>query len=211
MQHTPKDWSDYPDTSTPITAAELERVEWGIANAERLWVSPITAGSAWIGPMVIMAEAWQYVEQDRLYAYPVYYSTTFAVDSLGCSVRGTAAGGTGYLALYNSANGGMPGAPVAQGTVGLDSSGWKAAAFTAVTGLPRGWYFHASRWSARLDINGGYPAFPIASPTLENAVRADSFATRWFLSTGTSTGALPTNPAMGGQGGPMPYVGVRFA
>lgn len=33
MSYTPKNWADYPDTSTPITAAELNRMEDGITAA----------------------------------------------------------------------------------------------------------------------------------------------------------------------------------
>ena len=33
MPFTPKDWSDSPSTLTPITAAELERIEQGVADA----------------------------------------------------------------------------------------------------------------------------------------------------------------------------------
>lgn len=33
MDFTPKTWADYPDTSTPITAAELNRIEQGVAAA----------------------------------------------------------------------------------------------------------------------------------------------------------------------------------
>lgn len=33
MAFTPKDWSDSPSTLTPITAAELERIEQGVADA----------------------------------------------------------------------------------------------------------------------------------------------------------------------------------
>lgn len=33
MSYTPTTWADYPDTSTPITAAELNRMEDGITAA----------------------------------------------------------------------------------------------------------------------------------------------------------------------------------
>ena len=56
---TPKDWQDAPSTATPITAAELERIETGVSNA---------FGQVW------NQDTGQY-EQGRIYAGPVDPST----------------------------------------------------------------------------------------------------------------------------------------
>lgn len=209
-QHVPKDWSDFPSTSTPIDAAELERMERGISNSERLWVSPIVSGKVRVGPIILVNEMWQFVEEDRVYAYPVYYGEGFGIDGLSISLRGNVVGGTAWLALYDSSNAGMPGDPVVQGTVAMDTNGWKSTTFSAVTGLAPGWYFHASRFSDRLDVHGGIPVMPVDAPSLENAVRQDGFLSRGLLATSTTTGALPSDPAMGNNAGMMPIIGARF-
>ena len=203
-----------------INAGDSGALAWAesVANAVNdldlrggapLWRYPITSGRVRIGPLYATGEHWQYVEEDRIYFYPTYYENTFGVDGFGISVRGDAPTETAYVGLYDSSNGGLPGDPVAQTTIGL-SNGWKQGSITAVTGIPSGWYWHASMFTGRLDIHGGFITMPMDAPSIESAVRGDTFAWRNLLTTGTAA-SLVSDPAVATNGGVSPLVAVRFA
>jgi hypothetical protein len=53
----PKDWEDSPATTTPITAAELERIEAGIVNAVTLDTVQTITGAKTMGTVTVTAPA----------------------------------------------------------------------------------------------------------------------------------------------------------
>lgn len=203
-----------------INAGDSGQLAWaeGVANAVNdldlraggaLWRYPITSGRVRIGPIQNVGEQWQFVEEDRIYFYPVYYENTFGVDGFGISLRGDLPSDTAYLGLYDSSNGGFPGDPVAQTTVSA-STGWKQGSITAVTGIPAGWYWHASMFTGRLDVHGGFLTLPMDAPSIEAAVRTDQYSWKCLLTTGTHA-SLASDPTVATQGGVVPLVAVRFA
>lgn len=211
-EFTPKDWSDSPSTSTPIAAAELERIEMGVANAQRIWQYPITSGRARAGTMI--KSGWKFLEADKWYFYPVpYFGTvlggTFGVDKLGVHLRGDEASGTVRVGLWDDSNGGLPGVPQAQASA-TSTSGWKELDITNVTGLPYGWYWHGCMVSIGMDVHGGVPVAMFDASTMEGAVREDSLTTVGLVTSSTHSGSWPTNPAVVGDSGPIPRVGVQF-
>lgn len=182
----------------------------GGGGADPVFLIPaVVAGRVRVGQLRLVGE-WQYVEENRGYFYPVYYAEPFTLDAFGVSARGTQPGATGRVGIYDSSNGGWPGAPVGQSTFSMDTSGWKSLTVTAVGPNPAGWYWHASSYTGRADIYAGWMNWNVDAYGIEGAVRDDTYSMRGFMTPGAFS-TFTNNPTIEPSGSKMPAVGVRFA
>lgn len=205
------------DTSIATTAFVTDAISGfsggGPSNQFYLWRNPdgIVSGNVRIGGNVVKDgnERWHFPDVGKIYFIPGYYEGTFGVDGFGVSLRGSDAGATVHMGIYTD-NAGAPGTPVAAGSVGGSTSGWKNIDITAVTGLAEGWYWHAVlATGAGLDIHGGWMINPTDTSNMENAIRHNNWA-GFRTVANTYTNLTVSNPAVETVNGVVPWMAVRF-
>lgn len=210
MAYAPKDWSN----GDAVTAAEMDRMERGIMSP----CDDVTSGAVMTGAPNRGGNLWVYTTPGQVTFYPVLYTDPFGVNGSGMHLRANpAVGSVFHMGLYNTqASLFKPGALVASTSFASDTPGWKFANYTAVTGLPAGWYWHAQLTvaSAGCDIHS---TGPLAVDVFARGALADEWGTRIdnkqnsWATVSTSLTSLPTlDPVINTWDKFPPYVSMRF-
>lgn len=210
MPYSATTWADSPSTATPISAANLNHMEDGIAAATVLAApAPPTPGAAQLFslPGVALTATQNQASPASTAIYQPFVVTPRQITLAQLQVRvGTAsatAGALARLSVYNATSSWQPGSLVVDaGTVAVDSTGNKT-----ITGLsnvlPQGLYFvrlHSDASASQPTYNG-YRGVPLTGSWTLNGqfifqpsvgltfAAAETPGTAW-TSNATSTAAI---------------------
>jgi hypothetical protein len=198
MPFTPKDWRDYPDTTTPINAAALEDMETRLSGYTD---SSGGGGSGGLGPG-------SYKSGDLIYTPTVtvsggapvaswlYYIwvplvADITLDRLAIWVRTGAASSTVRLGIYADSAGRPGSRTLDAGTVATDTAGAKLATISQAVTAPGFW--------AAYQAEGGAPTVDVVNNGLTHGV---AYEAKYLGNDGylnalaeAHTGALPATAA----------------
>lgn len=146
MPFTPKDWKDYPDTTTPINAAALEDLETRLSNytdaggggGGGLGPGSYKAGDLVFTPAPDATGAAKPAGQVFYIWVPLIENVT--LDRIAVYVRTAAASSTVRLGIYADDGAGRPGSRTLDaGTVDTSTTGGKAITISQAVTTPGFW------------------------------------------------------------------------